>query len=187
MGAWVAAFRRVIGGWDGLRCRACPGPPRCSPCFRPGVQFLPACVHFSAKCVQFLPGCVHSPARCVHFPAGCVQFLRHFAPNVSTRPAHVSTRKLDGGFVTGRSARLEGELAERSLSAPDGGGGIGLVARKTLTPTLSHREREKMGGWSGDGPGVSGGRPGGRRGLRRGPGGRTGGRGRCGGIGRCRP
>ena len=59
-GRGSAVFRMVIGGWDGLLCGASLGPLRCSPCFRPGVQFLPGCVQFSAKCVHF-------PARCVHF------------------------------------------------------------------------------------------------------------------------
>ena len=136
-----------FGGWDGLRCGACLGPVRCSPCFRPGVQFLPGCVQFPVECVQF-------PARCVHFS-------HRFPPNVSTRPAHVSTRSLDGDSrrpgLPGRSgsdfggcaalgtrrasARRLGRLPRlpsspfRDLLVTWGG------ARKTLTPGSSPPDR----------------------------------------------
>ena len=94
-----AGCDRVVGqavpnDVEGLRwlpSGASLGRRMCSPCFRPGVQFLPGCVQFSAKCV-------HSPARCVHFS-------RQPTPNVSTRPAHVFTQSLDRGFATARSAR----------------------------------------------------------------------------------
>ena len=52
-GTRVAVFGTVVGGWDGLDYGASVGPRRCSPCFGPGVQFLPGCVPFSAKCVHF--------------------------------------------------------------------------------------------------------------------------------------
>ena len=96
-----AGCDRVVGqavpndveGLRWLASGASLGRRMCSPCLRPSVQFSPGCVHFPAKCVQ---------ARCVHFS-------RRFAPNVSTRPAHVSTRSLDRGFATARSARPEWE------------------------------------------------------------------------------
>ncbi len=185
VGSWVTASRMMPGACNGFRREASLGPPKCSPRFWPGVQFLPGCVHFPAKCVHFFP------------PT---------APNVFTRPAHVFTRSLDGDSrrpgLPGRSgsdfggraalgtrrARARGP-GQRSPTCPSETSAKteGLVARKTLTPTLSHGERGKMAVWPEGGPGVTGDRPGGRRGLRRGPGGRTGGRGRCGGTGRCRP
>ena len=178
MGSWVAVFRMVFRGWEGLRCGASLGPLRCSPCFRPGVQFLPGCVQFSAKCVQF-------PARCVHFS-------RRFPQMCPLGP-----RMCPPGPLTGDSRRPG--LPGRSGS--DFGGHAALGTRRASArgpgrrPTLADSPFSGSGEgapWSsmigtGDGPRATGGHPGVRRGLRPGPGGRTGGRGRCGGTGRCRP
>ena len=77
VGSWVTASRMMPGACNGFCREASLGPPKCSPRFWPGVQFSPRCVHFSPKCVHFFPPTT---------------------PNVATRPAHVSTRSLDGGF-----------------------------------------------------------------------------------------
>ena len=88
VGSWVTASRMMPGACNGFRREASLGPPKCSPRFWPGVQFSPRCVNFSPKCVHFFP------------PT---------APNVFTRPAHVFTWSLDGGFEPRRATQLKRE------------------------------------------------------------------------------
>ena len=57
---------------------------------------------FAAKCPVFARMCSLSDQM-------CPTFSHQFAPNVSTRPAHVFTQSLDRGFATAWSARLEWE------------------------------------------------------------------------------
>ena len=101
VGSWVTASRMMPGACNGFRREASLGPPKCSPRFWPGVQFSPRCVHF--------------------FPPT--------APNVFTRPAHVFTRSLDGGFEPRRGRLAEAGVIsavappwEQGESAPEGRG-----------------------------------------------------------------
>ena len=116
IGSWVAVFRMVFRGWDGLCCGASLGPLRCSPCFRPGVQFLAGCVHFPAECVQF-------PARCVHYS-------RRFPQMCPLGP-----RMCQPGPLTGDSRRPG--LPGRSGS--DFGGCAALGTRRASARGPGHR------------------------------------------------
>ena len=83
------------GACNGFRREASLGRRMCSPCLRP------KCSVFARMCSLSGQMCPVSGQMCPLFPP--------ISPDVSTRPAHVSTRSLDGRFEPPRAARLEWE------------------------------------------------------------------------------